>query len=84
MAMAMAVTMTVESMQPATEPAICCAAIPGPPSVGVGPSARSAILPPHKTHRYGADGGGTHHRQNDTARAFQGTVSKDGLEQAEA
>jgi hypothetical protein len=37
--------------------------------------AGAAVAPPHKTHRYRADRRGTHHGQNDTARAFHGVVS---------
>jgi hypothetical protein len=37
--------------------------------------AGAAIAPPRKTHRYRADRGGTHHGQDDAARAFHGVAS---------
>ena len=69
----MAVPVPVEPMQAAAKTAIGGATF-NEPSIraarSIGNASGSAIYPRHKTHRYGADGRGTHHGQDDTARTF--------------
>ncbi len=70
----MAVPVPVEPMQAAAKTAIGRGATFNEPSIraarSIGNASGSAIYPRHKTHRYGADGRGTHHGQDDTARTF--------------
>jgi hypothetical protein len=70
----MAVPVPVESMQAAAKTAIGRAATVHEPSIraarSIGNASGTAVYPPHKTHRYRADGRGTHHGQDDTARTF--------------
>ena len=76
----MRVAVAVESARSTAEATIGYAfAGRGEPSVrATGHAAKKAgatITPPHKTHRYRADRGGTHHGQDDAARAFHGVAS---------
>jgi hypothetical protein len=68
--------MPMESMQGAAKTAIGRGATFHQPSIRAARSirnaSRTAVYPRHKTHRYGADGRGTHHGQDDTARTFHG------------
>ena len=79
MAMPVPVPAPVESMQAAAKTAIGRGANFHEPSIraarSIGNASGSAIYPRHKTHRYGADGRGTHHGQDDTARTFHGITS---------
>jgi hypothetical protein len=67
--MAMAMTVPVESKRCTTEAAIRCAAISWDPAVWTAllGAFGAAVASWHKTHRNGADGGRTHHGQNDAA-----------------
>jgi hypothetical protein len=64
----------MKSMRRASEATIGYAAILDQPSVRAARQLRDASGPavasPHKAHRYRADGGATHHGQNDTAGTF--------------
>jgi hypothetical protein len=64
----------VESMQAAAKTAIGRGATFHEPSIraarSIGNASGTAVYPRHKTHRYRADGRGTHHGQDDTARTF--------------
>jgi hypothetical protein len=77
MPMAMAVPM--ESMQAAAKTAIGRGATFNEPSIraarSIGNASGSAVYPRHKTHRYRANGRGTHHGQDDTARTFHRITS---------
>src|SRR5258708_18927312 len=77
--MAVPVPVPMKSMRRASEATIGHAAILDQPSVRAARQLRDASGPavasPHKAHRYRADGGATHHGQNDTA----GTVHLGGL-----
>src|SRR5258708_16001991 len=77
--MAVPVPVPMKSMRRASEATIGHAAILDQPSVRAARQLRDASGPavasPHKAHRYRADGGATHHGQNDTA----GTVHVVGL-----
>ena len=70
----MAMPVPVESMQAAAKTAIGRRANFHEPSIraarSVGNASGTAVYPRHKTHRYRADGRGTHHGQDDTARTF--------------
>src|ERR1700675_1782566 len=70
----MRVAVPVESMRRATAAAIAHAAIWPEPSMRVARhlchGSGTAVTPPHKAHRYRAGRGGTHHGQDDAARAF--------------
>ena len=72
--MAMPVPVSVESMQAATKTAIGRGATFDEPSIraarSIGNAPRTAVYPRHKTHRYRANGRGTHDGQDDTARTF--------------
>src|SRR5512140_2731047 len=72
--MRMAVAVPAESMRPAAEAAIGHAAIfPGPPvrpARQLGNASGTAVASPHESHRYRANVRGTHHGQDDAARAF--------------
>lgn len=77
LASAMAVptmAMPVELMQGAAKTAIGRGATFNEPSIraagSIGKASGSAVHPRHKTHRYRANGRGTHHGQDDTARTF--------------
>ena len=74
MAMPVKMAMTVESMQCTAEAAICRRATlneaPIRAARSIGNASGTAIDTRHKTHRYRADGRGTHHGQDDTARTF--------------
>jgi hypothetical protein len=79
MAMAVTVTVPVESVRTSAE-----AAIGDPlarrdrPSVQVAPhftrESRAAVTSLRKSQRHGADGSATHHGQDDAARAFHGAA----------
>jgi len=71
-AMSMAVALHAESA--AAEAAISHTAILRPSSVRSRPAIRAAVARPDKAHRYGADGRGSHHRQDDAARTFHGSI----------
>jgi hypothetical protein len=73
-AMSMAVTLHADSA--AAEAAISHPAIVGPSSVRSRPAIRTAVAGPDKTHRHGAGGRGTHHRQHNAARTFHGSALK--------
>jgi hypothetical protein len=70
----MAVPVPVEPMQAAAKTAIGRWATFHEPSIratrSIGNASGSAVYPRHKTHRYRADGRGTHHGQDDTARTL--------------
>jgi hypothetical protein len=70
----MAMPVPVESMQAAAKTAIGRGANFHEPSIraarSIGNASGTAVYPRHKTHRYRADGRGTHHGQDDTARTF--------------
>jgi hypothetical protein len=65
-----AVSMTMGAESAAAKAAISHAAILRPSPVRSRPAIRTAIARPDKTHRYGADGRGSHHRQDNAARTF--------------
>ena len=76
----MRVAVAVESARSTAEAAIgyALARRDEPPIRATGHVAKQAgatIAPPHKTHRYRADRGSTHHGQDDAARAFHGVAS---------
>jgi hypothetical protein len=71
---AMTMALAVGAKSAAAETAIPHAAVVGPASVRSRPPIRTAVARPDKTHRYRADGGGSHHRQYDAARTFHGFV----------
>ncbi len=70
----MAMPVPVESMQAAAKTAIGRGATFHEPSIraarSIGNASGTAVYPRHKAHRYRADGRGTHHGQDDTARTF--------------
>ena len=74
MPVTMAMIMTMESMRPAAEAAICRGATLNEASIRAARSKRhasgTAIDTRHKTHRYRADRRGTHHGQDDAAGTF--------------
>ena len=76
MPVTMAMSMTMESMRPAAEAAICRGATLNEASIraerSIWHAPGTAIDARHKTHRYRADGRGTYHGQDDTARTFHG------------
>jgi hypothetical protein len=66
--------MPMEAMQATAKAAIGRGATFNQPSIraarSIGNPSGTAVYPRHKTHRYRADGRGTHHGQDDTARTF--------------
>src|SRR6266851_10303596 len=70
----MAMPVPVESMQAAAKTAIGRGETFHEPSIraarSIGNASGTAVYPRHKAHRYRADGRGTHHGQDDTARTF--------------
>jgi hypothetical protein len=85
MPVAMAMSMTMESMRPAAEAAICRGATLNEASIRAARSKRhasgTAIDTRHKTHRYRADRRGTHHGQDDTAGTFHAITCTHTLEE---
>jgi hypothetical protein len=60
MGMAMRMSVPVKMMWHNAEAAIPHAAIVGPSAEGVGSLIRAAVVSPHQTHRYSADGRTSH------------------------
>ena len=86
LASAMPVTMTMESMRPAAEAAICRGATLNEASIRAGRSiwhaSGTAIDTRHKAHRYRADRRGTHHGQDHTAGTFHAITCTHTLEES--
>ena len=82
----MPMTVTMESMRPAAEAAICRGATLNEASIRAARSIRhasgTAIDTRHKAHRYRADRRGTHHGQDDTAGTFHAITCTHTLEQS--
>jgi hypothetical protein len=74
MTVTVAMSMTMESMRPAAEAAICRGATLNEASIraerSIWHASGTAIDTRHQTHRYRADRSGTHHGQDDAAGTF--------------
>ena len=86
MAMPVKMAVTMESMRPAAEAAICRRATLNEASIraarSIGNASGTAIDTRHKTHRYRANRRGTHHGQDDTAGTFHAITCAHTLEQS--